>query len=276
VNLEEIVESLSTLGIAHEVRRSGADGAILFIPEYGRVLGVWPHLRAENTLWVNDEFFQSLRVGVKDDGWSNPGGDRVWLAPAHEFLLEGRVTPSIDPGRYSLSLDRAAVTMTSRGEAFAYRSEASVKFRLTRRIRPLFEADIDAACGQTWLRRAGWEEELDLEVPGGCPVPVQLWSLTQVPPASETLAGPLRLAGIEDGDSERARLIVKTASSGSASVAEPPLPSVRARPLELSFISPPLPPRGRRLRWKTSTWSFSGRSAEIRQFASRLLYTVPG
>jgi hypothetical protein len=166
--------------------------------------------------------------------------------------------------------------MTSRGEAFAYRSEASVKFRLTRRIRPLFEADIDAACGQTWLRRAGWEEELDLEVPGGCPVPVQLWSLTQVPPASETLAGPLRLAGIEDGDSERARLIVKTASAGSASVAEPALPSVRARPLELSFLSPPLPPRGRRLRWKTSTWSFSGRSAEIRQFASRLLYTVPG
>ena len=266
---EDLAHSLSTLGIAHEVRPSGADGAVLVLPEYGRVAGLWPHLRAENALWVNDAFLQSLRIGVKDDGWSNPGGDRVWLAPAEEFLDEGRVSPAIDPGRFSLSSDRTTVSLTNRGEAFARRAGAGVKFRLTRRVRPLFEPEIDAACGPTWLRRAGWDEELELEIDGRCSLSVQLWSLTQAPPGSRTLAGRGRLLCIEDADSDRARLLVK-AAEGSESARESP-----ASPIELSIVSPALLPGGRRrLRWKTSTWSFCGRSAEIRQFASRMLYSV--
>ena len=86
---DELVDNLATLGIAHEMRASGMDGLILLLSEYGRVLGIWPHRRAENVLWVNNGFFQSLRVGAKDDGWNNPGGDRLWLAPAGEFLGEG-------------------------------------------------------------------------------------------------------------------------------------------------------------------------------------------
>ena len=98
---DELVDNLATLGIAHEIRASGVDGLILFLPEYGRVLGIWPHRRSENVLWVNRDFFQSLRVGAKDDGWNNPGGDRLWLAPPGEFLGEGgMVPPAIDPGKF--------------------------------------------------------------------------------------------------------------------------------------------------------------------------------
>lgn len=269
---EELVRDLSTLGIAHEVRRSGADGAILVLPEYGRVLGMWPHLKADNALWVNPDFLRSLQVGIKDDEWTSPGGDRLWLAPAEEFLQEGRAAPSVDPGKYTLSADRASLLLFNQGEAFALRTEAVIRFRLSRRIRPLFEPDIDSLFGRTWLRRAGWDEELELQVEGPCSVPMQLWSVAEAPPGSEPLAVSRCLACIEDAESDRARLLLKAVSNGSASIREPGAGRMKA--VEMSFLSPPMGGGAKgRLKWKTTTCSFSGRSAEVRQFASRMLYS---
>jgi hypothetical protein len=285
LTIEEIVESLTTLGITHEIRPSGVDGAILLLPEYGRVLGIWPHRRAENVLWANQEFFQSLRVGAKDDGWNNPGGDRVWLAPASEFLGEGgMVPPTIDPGKFTLSSDRGAACMTNRGEAWAQRSAVRVRFRVTRRLRPLDDAALEAAWGPTWLRRAGCEEELELELEGACPVPVRLWNITQVPPGSEITEGPSgsgrRILCLEDPDSEHARLLVRTSTApggetqGSSDGAGPwpgRTPAAGA-PGEFFLLSPPLRPGStRKLVWRTSTCGFAGRSAEIRRFASSMV-----
>jgi len=277
MSLEELVDTLSTLGVAHEVRRSGADGALLFLPEFGRLLGIWPHFRAENALWVNPGFLHSLRVGVKDDAWSGPGGDRVWLAPGAEFLGEGgAVPPAIDPGRYSFSSDRAGVTLASRGEAFARRTGVRVRFRVTRRFRPLDEAEIDAACGQTFLRRSGCQEDLELEIEGRCPVPVRLWSIAQAPPGSELLMGNGKLVCVQDGDSHRARLLVKTCEAGDPSKDDSGEAAgvSRSRPVELALVSPAIATGARRrvLLWKAFLYSFSGRSAEIRQFASRMVY----
>jgi len=277
MSLEELVYTLSTLGVAHEVRRSGADGALLFIPEFGRLLGIWAHFRAENALWVNPGFLHSLRVGVKDDVWIGPGGDRVWLAPGVEFLGEGGAVPSaIDPGRYSFSSDRTGVTLASRGEALARRTGVRVRFRITRHLRPLDEAEIDAACGQTFLRRSGCREDLELEIEGKCPVPVRLWGIAQAPPGSELRVGDRKLACVEDGDSDRARLLVKACEAGGVSKDESGDAAgvPRSRPVELALVSPAMAPDARRhvLQWKAFLYSFSGRSAEIQQFASRMVY----
>jgi hypothetical protein len=281
MTFEEVVENLTTLGIAHDVRQSGADGTILLLPEYGRVLGLWPRSRAENALWVNPDFFQSLRVGAKDDGWNNPGGDRIWLAPASEFLGEGGVVPAaIDPGKFVLSSDRGAACMANRGEAWAHRSAVRVRFRVTRRLRTLDEAALESAWGSTWLRRAGFEEELELELEGSCPVPVRLWNITQVPPGSEITEGPAgggrRVICLEDPDSERARLLVRISSASDGETGGfgpwPGRKPAAGAPGEFFLLSPPIPPGAkRRLSWKTSTCAFSGRSAEIRRFASRML-----
>jgi hypothetical protein len=293
MGLEEIVENLTALGIAHEVLRSGAEGAILLLPEYGRVLGVWPHWRSESVLWVNPDFILSLRAGAKDDGWRSPGGDRVWLAPAHEFLggsarlaePAGSVPASIDPGRYVFSLDRGVSCMANRGEAWARASGVRIRFRVTRRISPLDEAGLEKAWGPTWLRRAGFEEEIELEVDGKCTVPVQLWNLVHVPPGSKSLPprltneGKKTLLCLQDQDSERARLLVKSYAAAGEHV-EPTVegPSVAAHggpvaaaPGELTCMSPPVGSgSARRLRWKTSACAFSGRITEIRQIASRI------
>jgi hypothetical protein len=278
MSLEELVDSLSTLGVAHEVRRSGADGALLVLPEYGRLLGIWPHFRSENALWVNPDFLHALRVGVKNDEWSGPGGDRVWLAPGTEFLSEGGAAVSaIDPGRYVLSSERSTVLLTNRGEAYARRAGVRVRFRITRRLRPLDEPEIDAACGQSWLRRSGCEEELELELEGDCPVPVRLWSIAQVPPGSELQGKAGRLVCLQDGDSERARLLVKTSAAvepAGGRGADAVEAARRGRPLELALISPPVAPGTRRsvLHWKVLLYAFSGRNAEVKQLAARMIY----
>jgi hypothetical protein len=285
MTLEEIVENLKPLGIAHDVRHSGAEGAILLLPEYGRVLGVWPHWRGENSLWVNPDFFHTLRFGAKDDGWRNPGGDRIWLAPADEFFGEGgAVAPSIDPGAYSLSWDRGAACMASRGEAWARRSAARVRFRITRRIDTQDEAGLDQVWGQTWLRRAGFEEEIQLEIEGKCPVAVQLWNLVQVPPGSQVLKaetsprGGRRMLCLQDLESGRARLLVMSyAAAGEDALTPSPVHGRYAdvTPGELSCSSPSFVPGGKRsLLWKKSTCAFSGRSGDIQQLAARMIYSI--
>ena len=279
--MEEVTVSLATLGIGYEVRPSGADGAVLLLPEYGRVLGIWPHGRSENVLWVNPEFFQSLRVGAKDDGWNNPGGDRVWLSPAAEFLGDGGlVPPAIDPGKFELSFDRGAACMANHGEAWAHRSSVRVRFRLVRRLRALDDAAMETAWGPTFLRRAGWEEEIELQILGTCPVSVRLWNIAQVPPGSEiterATAGGRTVLCLEDADSDHARLFVRSSPAlvGETTDASPRTGGAipPGSPVELAFLSAAAE-RGakRRVTLRTSTCGFSGRSAEVRRFASSML-----
>jgi hypothetical protein len=232
---------------------------------------------------VNPDFFLSLRFGAKDDGWRNPGGDRIWLAPPEEFLGEGgAVAPC--PGGFTLSSDRGAACMTSRGEAWARRSAARVRFRIARLINPQDEAGLDRAWGPTWLRRVGFEEEIQLEIEGKCPVAVQLWNLAQVPPGARVLGAESsredgrRTLCLQDLESERARLLVVSYAAAGEEPG-PPSPAhgrfANGTPGELSCSSPPLVPGGkRRLHWKKSTCAFSGRSGEIQQVAARMLYSI--
>ena len=192
MGLEEIVVSLNTLGITHTILATGPEGGVLVLPDYGRVLGVWPHWRGENALWVNPEFLQQLRIGAKDDGWLNPGGDRIWIAPEEEFFPDGQeIPPAIDPGHFALAPEKTGCHMESRGEARAWKTGARVRFRISRKVRPLDDARLGDAWGKTWLRQAGYEEETTLDLEGGCACPVRLWNITQVRAGAEVRV-PLR------------------------------------------------------------------------------------
>lgn len=168
--LEELATGLDTLGLHHAILPAGSDGALLLLPDYGRVLGLFPLARAGNALWVNPDFLRRLAIGAKDDRWLNPGGDRIWLAPREEFIPEGGDVPAaLDPGQFSGRGDRSGYVMENRGEARAWRSELSVRFRIVRRIQPADEPRLQKAWGQSWLRRAGYEEETQLIVSGPFP-----------------------------------------------------------------------------------------------------------
>ncbi len=192
VSLEGIARDLNTLGIAYSVLESGSEGALLVVPECGRILGLWPHWRGENALWVDPVFLGSLRIGGKDDGWRNPGGDGLWLEPEAEFLEDGRTPPpSVDPGRYKRLLEKGRWTMENRGDALAWQSGVRIGFRLQRRIRPLDEKDLAEMWGTTYLRQAGYEEESSVELTAGRPFAAGLRSLTCVQTGGEARI-PLR------------------------------------------------------------------------------------
>jgi hypothetical protein len=203
VGLQEIIVSLNTLGVDYTVLETGAEGAVLVLPDYGRVLGLWPHWRGENALWVDPAFLQQLRIGMKDDGWNNPGGDRMWLAPEEEFFAEGQgIPPALDPGCYTRVAEKSCYRMENKGEALAWKSGSRVRFRIERRIRPLGEAELAEGGGGAAFRVAGYEEEVTLEVSGDRVCPVWLWNLTQVPAGSQVFV-PLRTNG---GDARLAEL----------------------------------------------------------------------
>lgn len=274
MSLEALVRDLQAMGVACTVMESGADGALLVTPECGRVLGLWPHWRGENALWVEPGFPGSLAAGSKDDSWTCPGGDRMWLAPAAEFLGEGRLPPpAIDPGSWDVLAEKGGFMMENRGNALAWKAGVRVAFRIRRRVRPLTEAEMERRWGATWLRRAGYEEESTLALPGSFLPGAALWNTVRVRPGGEARIGMdpagarCRITHLEDMGAGRAILLVRDAGAGR--------PDARARG-ELSCFSTAAAagqaarPAADRVSWNLALCAFSGRTAEVRGLAERL------
>jgi hypothetical protein len=186
VNLRDTADALATLGVDHAVLPSGSEGAVLVSPDCGRLLGLWPNARAENALWTDAGFFDSLRGAARREEWVNPGGDRVWLGPDEEFLDSASgAPPSVDPGRYVRLGDREAFRMENRGDAWAASSNVRVAFRIERRFTAYDASELAVALGFPHLRRAGCRETTVLEVLADSP-PVRLRGIVQVPAGGET------------------------------------------------------------------------------------------
>ncbi len=285
MGLEELVVSMNRLGIHYTVLESGADGAILILPEYGRILGVWPHWRGENALWVNPDFLRLLEIGSKEDGWLNPGGDRMWLGPREEFFPPETVPPALDPGKYAGIPDKSGFTMENKGEVHAWKSGMLLGFRIQRKIRSLEEQEMSDMWGTKWLRQAGYSEETTLEVSRQVPPSVWLWNLTSVPRGAEVIAGkgpcaepgvpvlPDRILCVEERDDGRGQLLVKSFEA-QATGPQPRPPDERPGSTPsgagvISCVSAPADPRDhRRVLFRTTLCAFSGRITEIRAAAA--------
>jgi hypothetical protein len=288
VGLEELVVSMNRLGIRYTVLESGADGAVLILPEYGRVLGVWPHWRGENALWMNPDFLRMLEIGAKDDGWLNPGGDRVWLGPREEFFPQDTVPPSLDPGRYEGTVEKGVFSMENKGEVHAWKSGMMLGFRIQRRLRSLEEQEISETWGTRWLRQAGYVEETTLEVSRQIPPSVWLWNLAQVPGSAEIVDGrnatgepPTRkIICVDEHDDGRSQLLVKAFELPGEGQDNPGVAeryflqhSGHQSPVTgvISCVSCPTDSRDRRrVVLRTSLCAFSGRTAEIRTAAAMI------
>jgi len=288
VGLEELVVSLNRLGIRYTVLESGADGAVLILPEYGRVLGVWPHWRGENALWVNPDFLRMLEIGAKDDGWLNPGGDRVWLGPREEFFPQDTVPPSLDPGRYEGTAEKGVFSMENKGEVHAWKSGMMLGFRIQRRLRSLEEQEISETWGTRWLRQAGYVEETTLEVSRQIPPSVWLWNLAQVPGSAEIVDArnatgePLtrKIICVDEHDDGRSQLLVKAFELPGDGQDNPVVAERYSLQRSghqspgtgvISCVSCPTDSRDRRrVVLRTSLCAFSGRTAEIRTAAAMI------
>jgi len=274
---------MNRLGIRYTVLESGVEGAVLILPEYGRVLGVWPHWRGENALWVNPDFLRMLEIGAKDDVWLNPGGDRFWLGPEEEFFPLDTVPPSLDPGKYNGAEEKGQFSMENKGQVHAWKSGMMVGFRIQRRIRSLSDEEISDMLGTRWLRQAGYAEETILEISRDAPPGVWLWNLTQVSGNADVRSAkkssPGRILCVDERNDRRGQLVVKSfelqTGAHEPGPVHPPARNPRwimngARVIACS--SEAANPRDRRrVSLRTTLCAFSGRAAEIRTAAAMIL-----
>ena len=290
MGLEELVVTMNTLGIRYTVLESGADGAVLVLPEYGRVLGGLAALEGGERA-VGEPRLPSPPSNRGKGRWLAEPRWRTgsWLGPEEEFFPPDMIPPSVDPGKYDGIPEKESFIMENEGQVRAWESDLMLGFRIQRRIRPLSEEEISDMWGTRWLRQAGYSEETTLEVSRVIPPRVWLWNITQVRKSSEVLArreerpaadsqaGSRRILCIEEREDGRGQLVVKSFQDLAD---RPPggLPRDRAPgrrtssppgATEISCASEPADARSRRrILLRTALCAFSGRTAEIRTAAS--------
>lgn len=174
------------------------DAVALLLPHGGRVLGLFPGIREANFLWTHPALLDAHAADsvFANPHWINPGGDRTWVAPEHEWFIADLARPgetyrpprTLDPAAYTLYPRRDAAHMTTRAVLRSHRNGRETRVEIEKVIAPAVNP-LSAAPGP-WdgLRFAGYRSEITLRVEaaaGESPGPVGLWQLLQLPPGGD-------------------------------------------------------------------------------------------
>ena len=199
--LAAVTTMLHNNGYQFEVVSSG-NGALLLLPKFGRVLGLWSDTQADCHFWINPQLLMSSATDFcKDDArWANPGGHRIWLAPEREFFIHDlshpfetyQVPSAIDPGNYKCTYDSLSVQLYNSGRLRAFVSQTDCDFKIMRTISLLPGSEIFKLTKKTQIQAVGYRESIDLAVDNGCPAGI--WSLIQVP-LRGTISMPVSRSG---------------------------------------------------------------------------------
>ncbi|MHB9071294.1 MAG: DUF6786 family protein [Sedimentisphaerales bacterium] len=117
-DLAAVVRCLDSQKIKYNIMQRGKT-AILVLPEYGRVLGVWSNIEKDNHFWINQNFLD----GHNYFNWTNPGGHRIWLAPERDFFISDLKNPfvtynvpaAMDQGNYKCDCDNLSLKLCNTG-----------------------------------------------------------------------------------------------------------------------------------------------------------------
>jgi hypothetical protein len=167
---------------------------LLILPEHGRLLGLYAAEHDANFLWTNPALAEatSAQAYFRRAGWSNPGGDRTWLAPETRLFIGDparpaetyQVPPALDPGHWTLrSAGAGEVLLENVTRLHWLRTAHEVEVRLTKQYSPADNPLSPAMQAQDGLRYAGYTQSTTLEVaPQTDPsIRLGLWNLLQLP-----------------------------------------------------------------------------------------------
>jgi hypothetical protein len=177
------------------------DGSrLLALPGSGRVLGLFPAGDEANFLWTHPDLAESATAaGVfAPGGWSNPGGDRTWLAPELDLFVSDlarkeetyAVPAALDPGHWRLAAAAAAeVSMANATRLRLHRPEREVGARLSKTYSPTANPLLGTPAEQSGLRYAGYTlvTTLELEPLPDAPFQLGIWNLLQLPQPGQML-----------------------------------------------------------------------------------------
>lgn len=164
-------------------------GRLVVLPFGGRVLALYPPGSDENFFWTNPALGsdEAAAAYFRREGWSNPGGDRTWLAPERELFLGDEARPwetyavqrALDPGRWTLTSASASEVGLAQATCLRlHRSARDVEVRMGKRFR--FTAN---PLPQSGLLYAGYSQVTTLEIGATADAPARLgiWNLLQLP-----------------------------------------------------------------------------------------------
>ncbi len=173
---------LKTTGIA-----SSKNGRLLLLEQGARVLGLFPPEDDRNFFWVNPAMStrRDLRSYFDRNGWSNPGGDRTWLAPEHALFFGEeepspatyRIPAALDPGDFTLHRSNVTARFEGRIRLAMRNSATFANFRLSKTIALAPNPLPQSACPE--VAYAGYTSRIRLT--GKSPSPIALWQLLQLP-----------------------------------------------------------------------------------------------
>jgi hypothetical protein len=204
---QDIIQRLSEHRIGHAVVGL-QDGVTVVVSQLGgRIFGPFIPGLDWGLMWTSPVFGDAVRfeVAVRDREW-NLGGDRVWVAPAVQFLLPERPAepgvaqyeppPAMDPGYFSLSQasgqpDGAAWTLSQAMTLEATNLASGLKtLRIERTIRPIANPlEASSHCDELMdgVLFAGYDQEISLSEARSDHILSAWWSAFNVTPGGEAL-----------------------------------------------------------------------------------------
>lgn len=137
---EYVVNKLKKGNVRFDISHNGEDSAAIILPDYNRILGVWPDTNKPCPFWINGKFLES--PNDKSVVWLNPGGHRMWIAPEREFFISDlnapfdtyKVPRQIDPGQHEYEHENNIYSFFSRIDLYAYNSKVKVPLSYKRNI----------------------------------------------------------------------------------------------------------------------------------------------
>jgi hypothetical protein len=181
--MKKLVDQLEGAG----VRAIALYGGRIVVSEFGgRILGLLPDGET-NLFWVNPDTVAQIDQWRRGEGWSNLGGERVWLSPEidvnvpdPERMMESyAVPPAMDPGQFALREAPGGISLVNELELTWQRTRQRLAFEVERIIRPLENSPVDLSGGVSFT---GYEltSKLTSRAPLESARP-GLWNLIQVP-----------------------------------------------------------------------------------------------
>jgi len=137
----DFVEKLTSQGYTPAVLSAG-DAHLVVLPFGARILGAFPEMSSENTLWVNPAVFDRQKFTAKP-GWKNIGGERTWVSPERELFIQNlqRINDSyvvpacFDPGNYRVSQsDSQKIILENDAEVVSYLTGEKATIKILKEI----------------------------------------------------------------------------------------------------------------------------------------------
>lgn len=191
--MQSLLNTLTQAG-KPSVQVAFAEGSqLLVLPTSGRVVGLYPAAKEGNFLWTHSALASRATASAcfAPGGWSNPGGDRTWLAPEIELFISDPTRPfetysvpaALDPGRWILvSSSVAEVRLTNSTALQLQRAKRTVELRMDKQYCTAANPLRDTALAGR-VQYAGYTQITTLELTPAAEPAIRLgiWNLLQLP-----------------------------------------------------------------------------------------------